>query len=218
MAEATAVRLVFAIAGGAKVIKPTFYLADSPGATSTGVPVGELQALADDVAAAVSSSGLMANFANDVEFLHAEVQNMEHEGPTPTNPLDHLTPTTIAFISATGNLTGTAAGDSTPPMVSVIVSFRTATPGRSFRGRMYLPPAPEGSNNSDGTLTTGAESAIFADVGSILAAAVGSPTVAPDLVVFSRVANLTTEVLAGASGVDVRSHLATQRRRRVASN
>lgn len=41
---------------------------------------------------------------------------------------------------------GARAGDRLPPRVAAILSFRTATPGKRGRGRMYLPPASEGDN------------------------------------------------------------------------
>lgn len=49
-------------------------------------------------------------------------------------------------------LTGIDATDDLPSQDSAIVSIRTAQTGRSFRGRMYLPPFAEDQNNAGGVM------------------------------------------------------------------
>lgn len=49
---------------------------------------------------------------------------------------------------------GTLSGDMEPAASSILCSLRTGLAGRSYRGRMYLPPTGEGLGDSQGNLTT----------------------------------------------------------------
>jgi hypothetical protein len=48
-------------------------------------------------------------------------------------------PETSAATSSATAVAGTVTGTPPPPQVAVVVTLRTATPGRSFRGRVYMP-------------------------------------------------------------------------------
>jgi hypothetical protein len=48
-------------------------------------------------------------------------------------------PETSAATSSAAAVAGTVTGTAPPPQVAVVVTLRSATPGRSFRGRVYLP-------------------------------------------------------------------------------
>lgn len=51
-----------------------------------------------------------------------------------------MSPTPSVEFSTTANTAvGTAAGDSAPKQSSLVVTKKTAFPGRAFRGRMYIP-------------------------------------------------------------------------------
>src|SRR6476620_6081691 len=61
-------------------------------------------------------------------------------------PLDGVSPTTVAaHVSA-----GAAAADPLPAQDALAVTFYTATRGRRYRGRMFLPAFTEGSNDGTG--------------------------------------------------------------------
>jgi len=49
---------------------------------------------------------------------------------------------------------GALTGDALPPQVSTLMSFRTAHPGRTGKGRVYLPPANEANSGLIGTPST----------------------------------------------------------------
>lgn len=48
---------------------------------------------------------------------------------------------------------GTSAGDPLPPQTAILASLRTALIGRSYRGRMFLPPTTESFLSSGASLT-----------------------------------------------------------------
>jgi len=71
----------------------------------------------------------------------------------------------------------------------MIVTKRSGTPGRSFRGRVYLPGWPEGSNDADGNPSAGAIADALAWCNNVLAPitlTVGGDSVRLDPVVYSR--------------------------------
>jgi hypothetical protein len=55
---------------------------------------------------------------------------------------------------ATVNIPGTAAGNSLPPIVALVVSLRTALANRRGRGRLYLPPLASSSLTTLGKVST----------------------------------------------------------------
>jgi len=46
---------------------------------------------------------------------------------------------------------GALSGDALPPQVATILSYKSAHPGRTGKGRVYLPPANEASSGTLGT-------------------------------------------------------------------
>lgn len=56
--------------------------------------------------------------------------------------------------AAQPDLSGVQTGDSLPPQVAPILSFRTSQPGRSGKGRVYLPPCSETNSGIVGSAAT----------------------------------------------------------------
>lgn len=52
---------------------------------------------------------------------------------------------------------GASTGQQLPPQCSEVVSLRTGSPGKSFRGRMYFPPLSVGALTGEGSISTGAQ-------------------------------------------------------------
>jgi hypothetical protein len=50
-------------------------------------------------------------------------------------------------------IAGTAAGSTAPPQTAVLLSLRTSKVGRSFRGRVFLPPTTDEFTDDPGMLT-----------------------------------------------------------------
>lgn len=48
------------------------------------------------------------------------------------------------------DFSGGLSGDALPPQVATILSYKSAHPGRSGKGRIYLPPANEASTTTQG--------------------------------------------------------------------
>lgn len=67
---------------------------------------------------------------------------------------DIRTANTAEFIDAGAAVAGTAVGDLLPPQTALCITLRTASAGRSFRGRVYLPGFAE-SHNTAGGLANG---------------------------------------------------------------
>jgi hypothetical protein len=65
---------------------------------------------------------------------------------------------------------GSAAGDALPPQTAMCLTFRTASAGKSFRGRMYLSGFAETQNDANGRIASAAATAALAFVGSIRSA------------------------------------------------
>jgi len=91
----------------------------------------ELAAIAAEVISWWDAGGAKAQFSNNVALTAVEV--------TSTN----VTPP-IQVIDVTGlPISGTIANAVLPLNVAVVASLRTGNIGRSYRGRIYLPPPPE---------------------------------------------------------------------------
>lgn len=56
----------------------------------------------------------------------------------------------VTFQNVPGVVAGTLSGDPMPPQIACVVTIRSGEPGRSKRGRVYLPPANEANNTSEG--------------------------------------------------------------------
>jgi hypothetical protein len=105
-------------------------------------------------------------------------------------------------------IAGTNAGDPGPPNTSLLVSVRTASVGRSFRGRMYLPQPHEGVVQAD-QLISAADAQDFAD--GILGLVDLLTTVDYEAVVFSPTLNEGTPI----TQVKVDRRIRSQRKRQV---
>jgi len=116
---------------------------------------------------------------------------------------------TSAATSTASAVSGTATAAAIPPQCAVVLTLRTATPGRSHRGRVYWPPKSAASDGSvagaDKTLYAAALNALVDQI-EIAVAAVGSNLA---WVVWSRTLGIGTAV----SQISIGSRGDTQRRR-----
>jgi len=65
------------------------------------------------------------------------------------------------FVESTAiDVVGTAAGDPLPGNVSAVVTLRTALAGRRNRGRLFVIPLDEGSNDAGGRIAAAAKTAL----------------------------------------------------------
>ncbi len=77
---------------------------------------------------------------------------------------------------ATGAFTqaGTAVGDSNPQTSALVVYFKTTDASKHGRGRMYLPTIAAFATAANGSLTTGAQTEIVADLHSAFTGAIAA--------------------------------------------
>lgn len=118
---------------------------------------------------------------------------------------------TYTYTGVNGNA-GTVLVDSLPNNTAAVVSHRTASRGRSGRGRNYIPGLTE-NNVQDGLLQAATVTALLADWASIVSAVA---LVGWDLVVAQRFADgvqLTTGVTRDVTSELMSTSLGTQRRR-----
>lgn len=118
-------------------------------------------------------------------------------------------PETSAATSTATPVAATTTGTQPPPQVCIVASLRTATPGRSFRGRLYWPPqAVSGAGTITTTIAGNINAGVqaFAQQVAIALAAVGSNT---SWWVWSPTRGAGTVI----SGVSVGVRADTQRRR-----
>jgi hypothetical protein len=122
-------------------------------------------AIAQAVYAAIIASGQWAAWA---AFLHttASFQGVN---------LRDLRTSSMPLVSSTGAATpGTGAGSALPPGSAACVTLRTASAGRGFRGRVYLPGLDSGIlTAATGAMTAGAQTAaqnFMTEVGTALTA------------------------------------------------
>lgn len=111
---------------------------------------------------------------------------------------------------------GVAAGDSVPNNTAIVASHRTATTGRSGRGRTYIPGLVE-TGESDGLLTTAAQTSFVTAWGDFIT---GVAAIGWDLVIaqrFSGGVQLAVGVLRAVTTEILLRQLGTQRRRQVPS-
>lgn len=78
----------------------------------------------------------------------------------------------IAFTKTEPDLSGTLTGDQLAPQVAGLMHINTGHLGRRGKGRIFFPPANEGSNGGSGTVSTGYVNNMEA-VGAILLAGSG---------------------------------------------
>ena|ERR1700722_6469412 len=126
-----------------------------------------------------------------------------------TAALDPVSLRETANTATTIALPGTAASDALPAQCSLCVSWTSSTPGRSGRGRMYLPQFTAGFLSAAGTgLITTACQTIVKTAATNLLASLNSSGLTPSLV------SRTTKVVTPITGGSVDNIIDTQRRRR----
>ena len=74
-------------------------------------------------------------------------------------------PETSAATSSATAVAGSVTGTPPPPQVAVVATLRTATPGRSFRGRVYLPAQVVAQ---DGVVASGQQTSLNAALQGIV--------------------------------------------------
>ena len=137
----------------------------------------------------------------------------EHYAPTlsltaiTVRRIDPLEPTIQSYGGAFP-VAGTDTGNGLPPNSSVIVSLRTENIGRSYRGRMYLPPSSEA--DTSGNLVEADAISIATTITAMFTQYVGEPPLTRlEGVVWSRKLELATPI----TDVMVDRRLRVQRRR-----
>lgn len=123
-------------------------------------------------------------------------------------------PPSVELISLVNQGDGTSVGDILPRQASGIATLRSAFPGRSKRGRIYLPFPAEDDNSADGTPTTAylVRMRLLLDVLAtsftvVLAGGIGNVDLVP--IIYQRGTGAQTNIVAYLD----RDRWATQRRR-----
>ncbi len=106
-------------------------------------------ALAVDVAAGLTSSGLAALLAASTELVAVGIRDVRN-------------PNLVEYIGDAGPLAGGGAGDALPNQLAAVVTLRTQFAGKHFRGRVYFGGANEAQNDSDGHIAGAFNTAIIA--------------------------------------------------------
>lgn len=124
----------------------------------------------------------------------------------------NLVPPLSGFSTAGMPKACTQASDALPHQTSLVVTFRTAYAGRSFRGRMYL-PAPTESENATGAVLDNTSATNLQAVFTTLVNTYGSGGSDPDwqLGIYSQKLAQFNPVTTSV----VRTNWGTQRRRRI---
>lgn len=123
-----------------------------------------------------------------------------------TAVLDPVTGKQTGLAASTVNLPGTATTVNCPPQCSVAVSWQTALPQRSGRGRMYLPVFVAAALTG-GLLSTASQNIVKYAAGNMLASLEGAGLVPS---IYGRTAKTMTPITGGTVG----NVVDTQRRRR----
>jgi hypothetical protein len=134
IANTVEVRLLWALAGNGAI--------NVLHATSPTVPVN--QALANTLGAAIKSAftanlGPMFNSGSGLIRVGVRDLRIEHAAE---------------FLDAGTSVVGSGVGDSLPSQVALCITLRTASAGKSFRGRVYLGGFIETENDAAGTALT----------------------------------------------------------------
>jgi hypothetical protein len=118
----------------------------------------------------------------------------------------------LEFTTSASTGPGTVAGDSAPKQASIVVTKRSATPGRGFRGRMYIPFPGDAATFSDGsptpayvTLVDGIALALLTNLTLIS----GANSVSLIPAILHRATTTVTDMV----GYEVRKRFGNQRRR-----
>jgi len=156
-------------------------------------------ALASEISAAAADL-YQAWFTAEVNYLGCTVQQVA------------VNPQPVSQLSVTGAGVGAVAGDTLPPVVTLLLSKRTLLAGPSRRGRVYLPFWAESHSDVNGAPTAGAKTLAgdwadqFLDTNTY---AVGANSVTLQPGVFSG----TTAGFTALASYIIRQQWATQRRR-----
>jgi len=120
-------------------------------------------------------------------------------------------PETASGDSSVAPVAGTATIGFPPPQVATVVTLRTGIPGRSFRGRLYIPTL---TNTDDGSVPAIDKPVYNAGVQGIAQAISARATLAGTNLAWG-VWSRTKHVLTPINEVSVGSRVDTQRRRNV---
>lgn len=129
---------------------------------------------------------LKANFSGTVKLIKVVAQALQPGPPA--------LPREIA-----SNVVGTSAEVAGAPQESIVLSLRTETAGRSYRGRMYLPPIPDSAVDAANSAEGMRDSMDGVDGGL------------GELAVYSRVLDVATRV----TSIRVGNRIDIQRRRKI---
>lgn len=119
---------------------------------------GVNQALADALDAAIKTAFTSSGFAGTC----ATALSLTQVGIRSLNA-----PNLAEFVGAAAAVPGTGTGDPLSRSTTGVVTLRTAQAGKSYRGRLYLPPQTEANNDSFGNQVTAAGTAANAFVTGI---------------------------------------------------
>lgn len=183
-------------------------------------PTPPTSVLVDMATAAVNDwarvDGLSSHFATDVVLDRVETFQWDPVtdsarppcvGET-TNPFKRKQVTVPQVVSSGAG--GTVVGSSAPPNVAFVVKFKTALAGPRHRGRIFLPPLPEGAIDPEGFIAQTEADAIALDVQQLVEAVeIASPPTDIDHIVWSSCLNTTEEI----TTYEADRRIDTQRRR-----
>jgi len=136
VADAVIVRLMWSLNG--KLAYNVLGGRVSGGYTNSQV---KTDALATDVLAGFTSSGLKALMASTTELLGVGIRDIR-------------TANLVEYVQTGSPVAGTGAGDPLPNEVAAVVTLRTQFAGKSFRGRVYISGANEAQNDAAGHIAT----------------------------------------------------------------
>jgi len=173
----------------------------------------QLGTLSNAIASAFDASAYQNDLDSTCVLTKVESQLFEVVAVpvSPTYPYGRRnSPTTAAAISTNTPFAGGAVGTLFPsPQVAMRVTLQTILPGKSFRGRVYLPGLAENSLDEAGKWTSGAVTEASGFVADWLDAIVASAPVTLTPVVHGLALPSDTEV----SSIVGRDYAGTQRRR-----
>lgn len=141
---------------------------------------------------------LKANFSGTVKLIKVVAQALQPGPPA--------LPREIA-----SNVVGTSAEVAGAPQESIVLSLRTETAGRSYRGRMYLPPIPDSAVDAAGLIDSGWQQTIANSAEGMRDSMDGVDGGLGELAVYSRVLDVATRV----TSIRVGNRIDIQRRRKI---
>lgn len=125
----------------------------------TAPDLDQLSALSEAIAVAFDASGYQTDLPAEISLVQVESQLFEvvDVPVSQTYPYGRRNhPTSLAGLATSVPVAGGNAGvHPPPPQVACRVSLQTARAGKSYRGRLYLPPMSETSLDAKGLWTSG---------------------------------------------------------------